>query len=81
MAGRRRWWRWCAMAIDRRRGRGRWWWKRCSSGAGLLLLLAQKVHNELLVVLDEVVRQALVGQILTKVFPPQRVEGIKQGEF
>lgn len=48
------------MAIDRRRRRGRWW-KGRRSCVGLLLLLTQKVHNEFLVVLDEVVRQALVG--------------------
>lgn len=35
-----------------------------------LLLLPKEVDNELLVVQDEVISQALVLQIVTKVLPP-----------
>lgn len=36
----------------------------------LLLLFSQEVDDELLVVADEVVIQALAGQVLTKVLTP-----------
>lgn len=63
---------------------GRRWWRRWRGyifAMQLLLLLPQKVDDKLLVVLDEVVRQALVLQILAKMLPPKRVERIQQSEF
>ena len=47
----------------------------------LLLLLAEKVDDELLVVLDEVVLQALLPQVVAEVLAPPRIEGIQQREI
>jgi hypothetical protein len=44
--------------------------------AGSLLLL-QKVDDEVLVVLDEVVVQPVGLKLLAKVFPPVRIEGLE----
>jgi hypothetical protein len=45
------------------------------------LLFAEKVDNELLVVLDKVIIQALVSKILAKMLSPKGVEGVQQGKF
>lgn len=47
----------------------------------LLLLFAQEVDNELLVVLDEVIGQALALEILAKVLAPQGVELVEEGKL
>lgn len=46
-----------------------------------LLLFSQEVYNELLVIFDEVIREALVLQVLTEMLSPERVESIKKREF
>jgi hypothetical protein len=53
--------------------RGFW---RCS-----LLLFTNKLYDELLVFLDEIVRQALVLQILPEVLPPHWVKFVENREF
>lgn len=45
------------------------------------LFVPQEVDNELLVIPYEIVRQALVAQVLPKVLSPQGIEGVQQGEF
>jgi hypothetical protein len=44
----------------------------------LTLLFAQEIDDEFLIVLDEVVVQALVGQVLPEMLAPQGIERIKQ---
>lgn len=69
-------------------GMGSCWWRRrgrrnvasCSSHQ-LLLLLLQEVDDELLILLNELIGQALVSQILSKVLAPIRVERIENREF
>lgn len=74
--------------------RRRWWWGNSSSRCGRrctvcrrrrllgltsgLLLLLQEVDDEVLVVLDEVVVQSIGLELLSKVFPPVRVERLKR---
>jgi hypothetical protein len=42
----------------------------------LLLFLLEEVDNEVLVLPNKVIRQALRLEIVSEVFPPQRIEGV-----
>lgn len=58
------------VAIDRRR----WRWRRCrGSRHRIWWLLLQEIHNEVLVVFDEVVGQALFREEVSKVVSPVRI--------
>jgi hypothetical protein len=46
-----------------------------------LLLLLEEVDNEVLIVPDEFVGQAFRFQIVPKMLPPFRVEGLQRGEL
>lgn len=47
----------------------------------LFLFLLKELDDKFLVLLDEVVGQALVSQVLSKILPPLRVECVENGEF
>lgn len=72
------------VAVGRRRGQRRGGWRggrRCCFALQLGLFFSQEVDNELLVVLDEVVRQSLVAQVLAEVLAPHGIKGIQEGEL
>lgn len=49
--------------------------------ARLPLLLLQELDDEFLVILDEVIRKALLLQVIPEILPPVPVEGVEGGEF
>jgi hypothetical protein len=50
---------------------------RCILLLLLLLLLLEKVHYKVLIITDEIVREALGSQVVSKMLPPLGVEGFQ----
>ena len=43
----------------------------------LLLLVLQELNNKVLVILDEIIRKTLRGQVVSEMLPPKRVESLQ----
>lgn len=64
------------VAVHRRRR-----WRRRRSLRYTAPLLLQEFHYEVLVFLDEVVGEALLGQKVAKVVPPVRIVSFQRGKL
>lgn len=60
-------------------GRGRQYWSRRSRL--FIIFFFQKFHDEVLVLLNEIIRKALLRQEVSKVFPPVRIICLQFGKL